>query len=62
MMCRSRLGSVATLARSLVRCGIRLLLRVGGRRVGAEQRAGFCDVVSAVGVGEEPVVADCRSA
>ena len=33
---------------------IRLLLRVGGRWVGAEQRTGFCDVPGAAGVGEEP--------
>ena len=41
---------------------IRLLLRVGGRRVGAEQCAGYCDVRGAVGVGEEPVVADAVEA
>ena len=45
-----------------VRCDIRLLLWVGGRRVGAEQCAGCCDVVGAVGVGEEPVVADAVEA
>jgi hypothetical protein len=39
-----------------VRCDIWLLLRVGGRRVGAEQCAGCCDVLGAVGVGEEPIV------
>ena len=41
---------------------IRLLLRVGGRRVGAEQCAGSRDVVGAVGVGEEPKVADAVEA
>jgi hypothetical protein len=38
------------------------MLRLGGRRLGAEQRAGFCDVCGAAGVGEEPIVADAVTA
>ena len=45
-----------------IRRDIPLLLWVGGRRVGAEQSAGFCDVVGAVGVGEEPIMADAMAA
>jgi hypothetical protein len=41
---------------------IRLVLWVGGRRVGAEQCAGCCDVLGAIGAGEEPVVADAVTA
>jgi hypothetical protein len=44
-----------------VRRGVRRLLRLDGRRVGGEQPAGFCDVPGAVGVGEEPVMADAVS-
>ena len=79
MMCRSCLGSAATLARSRARspdynhagaavrawaaqhtrrdwCDIRLLLRLDSRRVDAEQCAGRCDALGAVGAGQEPVV------
>src|SRR5271169_6590251 len=38
------------------------LLRVGGRRVGADQCPGRRNVVGAVGVGEEPVVVDAVEA
>jgi hypothetical protein len=37
---------------------IRLLLRVGSRRSDVEECTGCRDVLGAVGVGEEPVVAD----
>ena len=37
-----------------IRRDIRLLMWVGGRRVGAEQCAGRRDALGAVGVGEEP--------
>ena len=56
--CRHGLRS----ARGASGCDIRLLLRVGGRRVSAEQCANCCDVLGAVGVGEEPVVADAVEA
>ena len=45
-----------------IRRDIRLLLWVGGRLGGIEERAGRRDVVGAVGVGEEPVVADAVEA
>ena len=45
-----------------VRCDIRLLSRLDSRRVGAEQCAGRCDALGAVGAGQEPVVADAMEA
>src|SRR5258707_15768967 len=45
-----------------VRGDIRLLLRVAGRRSDVEECAGCRDVLGAVGVGEEPVVADAVEA
>src|SRR5271166_3175067 len=45
-----------------IRRDIRLLLWVGGRLGGIEECAGRRDVVGAVGVGEEPVVADAVEA
>ncbi len=45
-----------------VRGDIRLLLRVGGRRSDVEECAGCRDVLGAVGVGKEPVVADAVEA
>ena len=45
-----------------IRRGIRLLLWVGGRRGDIAECAGRRDVLGAVGVGKEPVVADAVEA
>jgi hypothetical protein len=44
------------------RCDIRLLLRLDSRRVDAEQCAGRRDVLGAVSVAKESVVADAVEA